>query len=235
MSQPFRPNRQRAQWAMWAISIVLVLEAVSLLSGMMQYRLIQSFNEGMFVSDEELTYNDLRQQVVAICYIAAFLLSAIFFIMWFRRAYFNLHQKVSGLTYTEGWAAGCWFVPIVNLFWPYKIMKEIHKESHGLLVQKTNDKYPTHFSAIRLWWTISIVSWLATRVELSLSKNMDTIEGLLKGTVASIVISCIGLAHCVVTFVMIQKQSQLESKLEEIYLKQDDADQIVTPEPEFLL
>ena len=236
MSQPLRPNRQRAQWAMWAIAVVLVLETVSLLSGLMQYRMIQCFSEGSFVSDEELSYNDLRQQIVAICYLVAFFVSAIFFIMWFRRAYFNLHQKLTGLTYTEGWAAGCWFVPIVNLFWPYTIMKEIHRESYGLLVQKTSDSYPTHFSIIRLWWTLSIVTWLATRVELSMSKDMDTIEGLLKGTAASIVISCIGIVHCIVTFVMIQKQSQLESRLEEFYLRDDDANaDMVSPEAEVLI
>ncbi len=56
--------------------------------------------------------------------------------MWFRRAYFNLHQKVSYLSHSEGWAAGSWFVPIVNLYRPYQIMKEIYVETKELFTKR---------------------------------------------------------------------------------------------------
>lgn len=47
-------------------------------------------------------------------------------IMWFRRAYHNPYKiGISYLSYSEGWAAGAWFVPFMNLVRPFTIMKEI--------------------------------------------------------------------------------------------------------------
>lgn len=78
--------------------------------------------------------------------------SGIAFIMWFRRAYFNLHQKVSYLAHAEGWAAGCWFVPIINLFLPYQIMKEIHVETKELFVREGMDAPGYSTKLIGWWW-----------------------------------------------------------------------------------
>ena len=81
----------------------------------MQYDLLQTVANGGFISDEAVEANDTRESFLGIIYLIAYIISGITFIMWFRRAYFNLHQKVSWLNHSEGWAAGCWFVPIVNL------------------------------------------------------------------------------------------------------------------------
>jgi len=80
--------------------------------------------------------NDLRQLVIAIISMVVALISAVTFIMWFRRAYFNLHSRVSKLSFTEGWAAGAWFVPIVNLGRPLNIMQELYNKTAALLKEK---------------------------------------------------------------------------------------------------
>jgi len=123
--QDLKPNEQRSQNAILLIWIALAMNCISLVSSYFQYDLLQTAANGGEISAEAVTSNDNREQAIGIIQIIVFVVSAITFIQWFRRAYFNLHLRVNRLSQTEGWAAGCWFVPIVNLFRPYQIMKEM--------------------------------------------------------------------------------------------------------------
>ena len=83
---------------------------------------------------------------------------SILFLMWFRRAYYNLHQLKNNLSYTDGWAVGSWFIPFANWVLPYRIMKEIYDSTRNLFIQRGDiqPKLPTNF--VTIWWTISIIS-----------------------------------------------------------------------------
>ena len=87
----------------------------------------------------------------------------VFFIMWFRRAYANLHRL--GLKYlnsTEGMAAGCWFIPIINFYLPYNIMKETWQRTTRL-VKDMNIELPANTTDIAIvgwWWSL----WIGSRV-----------------------------------------------------------------------
>jgi uncharacterized membrane protein len=57
-------------------------------------------------------------------------LAIIFFCIWIHNAHANLKRLGSeGMAYTPGWAAGSWFIPIVNLFRPFHVLQEIWKAS----------------------------------------------------------------------------------------------------------
>jgi hypothetical protein len=78
--------------------------------------------------------------------------------MWFSRAYYNLHQKVNYLSYSDGWAIGCWFVPILNLYRPYKMMKELFEETKKLLEKKVNVNFDFTANLIEWWWGLSLLN-----------------------------------------------------------------------------
>src|SRR5690554_7483141 len=98
-----RPNEQRAKNAIILIWIVLALEIVNLISSYMQYDLLQTIANGGLVSDGAAEANDTREQICGIIYFVTYLISGIMFIMRFRRAYFNLHQKVTYLAHSDAW------------------------------------------------------------------------------------------------------------------------------------
>jgi len=131
-----RPNEQRAKSAIVLIWIVLAFEIISFISSYIQYDLLQTAANGGQISMEYATANDTRERIVGITSMIVYIISAITFIQWFRRAYYNLHLRAELLSYTEGWAAGSWFVPIVNLIRPYRIMTELYEETNELLVKK---------------------------------------------------------------------------------------------------
>jgi hypothetical protein len=70
--------------------------------------------------------------------------------VWMHNAYRNLPALgVGGLTWSPGWAAGAWFVPIANLFVPYLVARELWRGSSG-----------GRRSFLALWWPTWLASWV---------------------------------------------------------------------------
>ncbi len=111
-----KPNEQRAKTAIILIIIVMIFDVISLFSDSLEYGLLTSLE----ITTEAAESNDTRQQIIAIFYLVAYIISAVTFISWFRRAYYNLHSKVDNLDNSEAAAAYSWFIPFVNLYKPQK-------------------------------------------------------------------------------------------------------------------
>ncbi|NIK73072.1 hypothetical protein FHS56_000558 [Thermonema lapsum] len=212
-----RPNGQRAKNAITLIWIVLALEIISLISGYLQYDLLQTVANGGKISMATATANDTREQMIGTIYIIVYVISAVTFIQWFRRAYFNLHQKVKNLAYTEGWAAGSWFVPIVNLYRPYQIMKELYQETKELLNKKginVNTNLTT--SSLGWWWTLWILNNIIGQFVFRYSIKAKSIDELTTSTIASMIGNIIGILLALITVKVIKDYSNVEPMLFEI-------------------
>lgn len=223
-----KPNGQRAKIAIMLIWIVLTVEIISLLSDYLQYDLLQTVANGGQISTETATDNDLRQRIIAMIYLAVFIISGITFIRWFRRAYYNLHLKAESLSFTEGWAAGCWFVPIICLYRPNQIMKELYLETQSLLSQK-NENYAQNLTthSIGWWWALWIISSLLGQFIFRYSLNAETIEELTTTTIASIIASIIGIPLAIITVKVIKDYSEIEPLLYE--LKDEEEEEKIIP------
>jgi len=221
-----RPNEQRAKNAIILIGIVLVLEIVNLISSYMQYDLLQTIANGGFISDDVAEANVTRELMLGIIYIIASLISCITFIMWFRRAYFNLHQKVNYLAHSEGWAAGSWFVPIVCLYRPYQIMKEVYVETKELFTKKgLSEKVDYSTSYLGWWWTLWIISAFAGHFAFRFAfKSADTIDNFITTTVAEMILSALGIPLALITVKIIKDYSKVEPLLAQINDKEAKAD-----------
>lgn len=209
-----KPNGQRAKTLITLIWIVLGLEVISLVSSGLQYNLLQTVSYGGEITNEAATANDLREQIVGILYLIAYIASGIAFIMWFRRAYFNLHCRVKGLSFSEGWAAGSWFVPIVNLYRPYQIMKELYVETEKFLLNKNESStvdLPTNYLGI--WWTLWIVSGVLGQIVFRISLHADTIPELMSSTMLYIISGIIGIILAFATIKVIKNYSVQEGLL----------------------
>jgi hypothetical protein len=216
-----KPNAQRAKNAITLIWIVLVLEIVSLISGYFQFNLLRGVSNGAEISMETAAANDKREQIIAIIYMIVFIFSAVTFIQWFRRAYFNLHQKVNYLSQTEGWAAGSWFVPVLHLYRPYQIMKELYQKTKELLIKKgmnINPNFST--SALVWWWTLWILNNIIGQFVFRYSMKAESVDELTVSTFASMISNIIGIPLAVITIKIVKDYSVLEPLVYE--LKNDE-------------
>jgi len=213
--EDIRPNESRARLAQTFVWIIMILDIVSVYSSYLQYNLLIGFQNNEEITDSMLTSNDLREQLLAIVYLIVFITSGIFFIKWFQRAYYNL-SRITNCKHTDGWAAWSWFVPILNLFRPYQIMKELNEKTVSFLRSKTTDIIEDNTSLIGYWWGLWIASNYIGNYILKTSFKEDSVENLMNSTIADIVLSLIGIPLAIVTVKLIKSYALKEEKISEI-------------------
>lgn len=160
----FRNNESRAKWTKTFLILTMIFTGALMVSNYFQLRLIQSWirGEDVYMLDAEM--NDTIQGLISISTLVCMIALLIFFISWFRRAYFNLHQKLKHLNHSEGWAAGAWFVPFLNLYRPYQIAKEIFEESIFYLRTKGIQISDNKNGLLISWWILHLITNFLGRI-----------------------------------------------------------------------
>jgi hypothetical protein len=210
-----KPNLKRAKLAQLFIWIVMALDIISIFSSYLQYNLLKSLQNDEEVTDQILNSNDTREQVIAILYLIVFIISAVTFIQWFRRAYYNLNIRTN-CNHSDGWASGSWFVPIIALYRPYQIMKEMWAKTTQLIKSKTSDYIENSTVIIGLWWTLWIISNYIGKYVMKRAFKAETIENFINSTIGDIVVSIIGIPLAILTVMIIKSYSLKEEKISEL-------------------
>jgi len=221
MLKPLRPNQERFKYAQILIYMMLILELVLIFSELLQYLLLQEVFEGSFVSDERLEQNDLRQLIVVVLYVVIYVISGITFIQWFRRAYYNLSQNIK-TEYTNGWAAGGWFVPIISLFYPYKIMKELYEKTNAIIKSSTSSNIDNvSIKTIGIWWAFWILTNVTGRI-ISKLPEAETVEILINHTLISIANDFLGVVLAFLVLKVMGDYNDLEKKYHKVVKQQNN-------------
>jgi hypothetical protein len=158
-----------------AFFVLILLSEMALLgSNYLQYELSVRLLANVPVADAELNSNDQRQMALGIAHFVIFIASAIVFVVWFYRVHANLEPLgAHGLKYTPGWAAGSFFVPILNLFRPVQIAQEIWRNSDPDAVEsgRVHMEASPNSVLIGFWWAAWIVCNLLSNVALRMPVN----------------------------------------------------------------
>jgi len=206
-----KSNEQRAKIAIIFLWIILVLELITLASNIMQFFCLKNYQEGI-TSINELESNDLRVQVIAYTYIIVYVGCATIFIMWFRRAYNNLHLKGIHLNYDESWASGSWFVPIMNFIRPYQIMKELYFETKNKLNLSVNvNENQLNTTFVGIWWTLWVIISILGQIEYRMPS--ETIDHFVNSTLVGIIGNFLGIPTAYFAIKVIKDYSEVEPLL----------------------
>lgn len=211
-----RPNANRAKLATTFIWIVMGFQIISTISSFFQYLLLKSVAEGNSITPEAATSNDLRQSIIAILFAILYIFSVVFFIQWFRRAYFNQEVKFKSMASTNGWTAGAWFVPILNLFKPFQLMQEMYENAENyLLDKKLIEEKNSRKLIIGWWWGLWIGTGVISRISSSFQSSADDIGELIGSTLFSMFIIVIFIPLSILTVKTIQNYNEMELILEQ--------------------
>jgi hypothetical protein len=210
-----RDNSQRAKNVILIFWIFFGLTIIFIGSSFLERNLLLRATDGNITPDEANS-NDLRQRIIGISELLLHIVLIVYFIMWFRRAYFNLHSLGFYLRYTEGWAAGAWFVPFMNLYAPFKIMREIWDNTQMRAQQGSEDIVLKPSTLVGVWWFLWIVTNIAgniySRLEL---QGEHTISDLISLNTTSIVLNVIDLANVFLIITIIHQVSVFEEQLKQ--------------------
>lgn len=165
-----------------SLVVIIVIDVIAVVFDYLQIQLLTRVQAGELITEAEAMANDSRQAMIGIIYVIMFIVTAVLFCVWIHRAHKNLPSLgAEGLKYSPGWAVGGFFVPILNLFRPYQVTREIWKASDpsvdvndGLAWQNT-DASPI----IILWWIMFLVSGFIGYFLMRASLTAETIGELL--------------------------------------------------------
>ncbi len=208
-----RPNAGRARAAMTLLLAILLLNLLSLGSGMLQYQLLDGIADGEVFPEEVLERNDLREQVIGIVFLVTYVICGVLFIRWFRRAYFNLHSLTTGLREGEGWAAGAWFIPIVNLYKPFQLMKELFVRTIELLERSGTPHKRPDTSVLNIWWALWIASGLVGQTSFRMAMNADDLDAITDSTLVGMAANLVDIPLCLLALWLVRTYAAMERHL----------------------
>ncbi len=101
------------------------------------------------------------------------LLAAAMFIPWFAMAYSNLRRLgVQRLRWSNGWAVGAWFVPILSLFRPKQIANDIWRGSEaGIDVSSERWRSGPVSPIVHWWWGLFLAGGAVAAIGSSAVQN----------------------------------------------------------------
>jgi Domain of unknown function (DUF4328) len=127
------------------------------------------------------------------------LILVVLFSVWVYRANANARALgAQGMRFSSGWAVGWFFVPIMNLFRPYQVVREIWKASDPE-VSSQWDQLQTP-GLVKAWWATLLVSWIGIHLT-----NPSITHGLVTVLMAASAINL--LAHvgsCILALLLVR-------------------------------
>lgn len=209
-----RPNLQRGKVAYIMVGLVTLFEIIALFSEYFQYSMLKAVNGGQQITEEMANRNDLRQQVIGILYLVVFIISVVTFLQWFRRGYFNLIQRTSRTTFTENWSVGCWFVPVISLYRPYQIMKEMWVSTTNLNKEADSSFYESSIgNLISWWWGLWVLLSYVGNFVMKSTLKAETVNEMITGSIASMISNILSVPLGILLYKIIKEYSEMEEKL----------------------
>ncbi|HCO66828.1 MAG TPA: hypothetical protein DIT04_03600 [Dysgonomonas sp.] len=210
-----RPNKERSKRAVTMVWLVMAFYILNVMFEVLEKIYYPETTDlyGYYEEYDSVGYTGfyLLYTLTSFGYIIFTIISAVTFIQWFRRAYFNLHEAGVPVNYSEKWAALGWFIPIANIFVPYRIMKELHTKTYGLLNQgEHHECRRPNISRISIWWAL----WIFTGIIETISFRIYRFdEADIASTYLSVIACILTIPLTFVTVNLINDYSDYEDAL----------------------
>jgi hypothetical protein len=169
----------RARWALIALAVYAVFDVVAFFSGLAEYRLL-----GTDYTIAQANANDDRQAMIGALQFILLIVTAVFYLRWFKCAYANVERLGGERRYGTGWAVGAWFVPILSLWRPKQIADDIWKASN-------RDGDTAVSPVVRVWWGAWLLASVIGNMTLRFTFSADTpdeLQGAAAANIAAVVL-----------------------------------------------
>lgn len=204
----YRSPKARSTWALVLFAVHVLVIVISFASTVAEINLLQRMVDGEFVTQQELIANDDRQAAIGFMVLVAAIALVVAFSMWVHRASKNLRAlNAAGQRFSPGWAVGWWFVPIMNLFKPYQVVREIWRGSDPSVTQQDRQAWQNAPLTAMLgwWWAIWIVSSILDSIlVVSLVSNDLTAEQLITWNYWSLVADALIIVAAALAFMLVR-------------------------------
>ena len=181
------PQRQRRYESAWprAKRVIIVLwigiiaQLIMIWPGIDTILQYQQISAGQEIT-EDFRPVDIFTLVGSLSFVVAYVLGVIFWMMWVHRTYRNLPALgAEGLNYSAGWAVGYYFIPILNLFRPFQVMRETWRASDPQHRGGLSWQLIAAPAVLGIWWAMHLISNVLNQISFRISLRSEDVEVLL--------------------------------------------------------
>lgn len=150
----YKSARPRARVVIGLLWVTIVVQLMLLWPSVSDLRDAHAAQAGKELSDE-LTGTDV---ITLVSCPVVYVPLTVFWMMWVHRTYRNLRTLgAEGLSYSPGWAMAYYFIPIVNLFRPFQVMRETWRASSWRHANGTQWMTSAAPALIGVWWALYLL------------------------------------------------------------------------------
>jgi hypothetical protein len=196
---------RRARITRALLVTTVAVGAMSLYFSFEERGLLLALQRGEEVDPTTADETDRRVAVVGIAQIAMLVVTGIAWLSWLHRAYDNLRLVGSRTTqFTPGWAVGYWLIPIVNLFRPYQIMRELwlRSENGNILSSLTGARA---VPIVAWWWGAWLVAGIVGRLLRRMATRAETVEELFRMIHVAILADLLAIASAILAYYVLSR------------------------------
>ena len=209
--EEFKDPSRLIVWIKYLLFVQVFMALIAIGSNLMEYQLLTDFQNGVYFSQEmavaDAETNDQRQQIIAISYMALFIVSGFLILKWIYQANQNVRfLGAKDMEFTPGWSIGFYFIPILALWKPYQAMKEIWKASHNpqnWQLEKAN-------LVLGIWWFSWIANSMVGQAVFRMSRRAEEISEIMNVNLISQVSEILSIPLAFVTIYLIKKISNAQ-------------------------
>jgi hypothetical protein len=170
---PYESARPRARVVIALSWVAIVCQLILIWPQLNDLRELQGIVRGDEPSDE-ISTSTWVQVGVGLVYLLVIIVCVVYWLMWVHRTYRNLRPLgADGLNYSPGWAVGYYFIPIMNLFRPFQVMRETWQASSPEHRGGTDWVRIAVPALIGWWWAIHLFSAIVNQISLRVGMRSE--------------------------------------------------------------
>ncbi|MFD3555945.1 DUF4328 domain-containing protein [Streptomyces goshikiensis] len=168
--------------------------------------------DSLDLSDSLTTHTGFVQSVLVLA-------TAVVFIIWFHRVRCNGQVfRPDGFSRSAGWAIGAWFIPIANLFLPYRTARETWEASTPYAPDGSAHRQVS-VAPVIAWWLVFTASEILDRIAAKQHVSAETPEAIRDASAFSSVADLTTVVAAVLAVVFVRKLTALQrAKAEQMLL-----------------
>lgn len=168
--------------------------------------------------------------VVEFLAIVGILIIGILFIVWFSRAYYNISRYQLKTRFSPILSSISWFIPIVSLFIPLLIMKDLIQQSEKFILKKTGKRIRGNLdlNIVNSWWGLYLVASIIPILKFVLllfgfSKSSLVQYQLIfvNAFIINIITAVAYILSGIILIIILVKYKALESEMYELRYEED--------------
>ena len=211
---------QRSKWAVGALVGSAFAAALGLMMALRESSVASEALSGDASAPSRLlSAEDARVQVARL-QLVLMIVTAVVFIMWFRRAERNIRNwDARGLPFDDWWNVGGWLIPVANLFVPIRMTAVIWRATDASVSPEIGEEWKTKSLSplVPLWWA----TWIGGTVVFLIASNQigaaDDPETLRSALGLSAVSNVLVLAAAVLAIMVVRTITARQATRAEFY------------------